>query len=51
VGKLNIAKDRLYLAMERGGLGLICLEESPTSQQANWITKAGEFHKDNLVAR
>ena len=39
VGKLNIAKNRLYLPVALGGLGLIKLDEFLIAQQTVWLKK------------
>ena len=47
VGKLNIAKNRFYLPINLGGLGLIKIDEFLVAQQVTWIKKASTSTRDN----
>ena len=47
VGKLNIAKDRIYRPPELGGLGMIDIGEFIVSQQVVWIKRTFLSTRDN----
>jgi hypothetical protein len=47
VGKLNVAKDRLYTEPKNGGIGLIKLDFFLIAQHVNWIRRAHESTRDN----
>ena len=47
VGKLNIAKNRFYLPVALGGLGLIKLDEFLIAQQTVWLKKTHLSTRDN----
>ena len=47
VGKLNIAKDRIYRPPELGGLGMIDIGEFIVSQQVVWIKRTFLSSRDN----
>jgi hypothetical protein len=46
IGKLSIAKNRLYLPVQEGGLGLIRLKDYVIAQQASWFKKSGNKFSD-----
>jgi hypothetical protein len=43
----RIAKDRVTLPVEMGGLGLFDVEKFLVSQQAGWVFKALKSSRDN----
>ena len=47
VGKLNVAKDRIYRPTTLGGLGMIDLSEFITAQQTVWFKRASASTRDN----
>ena len=47
VGKLNIAKDRIYRPTGLGGLGMIDLSEFLIAQQSVWLKRASASTRDN----
>ena len=47
MGKLNIAKDRIYMPTDLGGLGMIDISEFIISQQVVWIKRAFLLTRDN----
>lgn len=47
IGSLNVSKERIYLPVEMGGLGLFNLSEFLTSMQASWVIKAEKSLRDN----
>ena len=49
-GKMNIAANRICLPVDRGGLGMINLDEFLASQQANWIFRCRISCRDNWRA-
>jgi len=46
-GKLRIAKSRLYLSYEEGGIGLINLKDFLVAQHVLWFKRAGISTRDN----
>jgi hypothetical protein len=51
LGKLNVAKNRISLPREQGGLGLFDVENFLMAQQAGWIFKAEKSSRDNWRAK
>ena len=49
VGRLNIAKNRLYLPINLSGLGLIELKEFLMAQQVMWIKKSLYLYAGQLA--
>jgi hypothetical protein len=47
IGKLNVAKNRICLPVDCGGLGLFNLEEFLTAQQCTWVLRANKSLRDN----
>ena len=47
MGTLNIAKDRIYMPTDLGGLGMIDISEFIISQQVVWIKRAFLSTRDN----
>jgi len=47
VGNMNLARDRVTLPVNMGGLGLFCIEKFLISQQAKWVFKANNSSRDN----
>jgi hypothetical protein len=45
-GNLNVAKNRITLPTELGGLGLFCLRNFLIAQQAGWVLKAEKSKRD-----
>jgi hypothetical protein len=51
LGKLNVAKNRISLPREQGGLGLFDVENFLMVQQAGWILRAEKSSRDNWRAK
>jgi hypothetical protein len=47
VGKLNVARNRITLPLESGGLGMFKLDDFLRSQQCMWILRAFKSQRDN----
>jgi hypothetical protein len=47
LGDTKIARDRITLPVEMGGLGLFDVEKFLISQQASWVLKAHKSSRDN----
>jgi hypothetical protein len=47
VGKLNVARNRITLPLENGGLGMFKLDDFLRSQQSMWILRAFKSQRDN----
>ncbi len=47
LGDTKIARDRIKLPVEMGGLGLFDVEKFLISQQASWVLKAHKSSRDN----
>jgi hypothetical protein len=47
IGKLNVARSRICLPTDCGGLGLFNLEEFLTAQQCTWVLRANKSLRDN----
>jgi len=47
LGTLRVARNRICLPPESGGLGLFKLEEFLASQQCTWVIKADRSRRDN----
>ncbi len=47
VGNMNLARERVTLPVNMGGLGLFCIEKFLISQQAKWVFKANNSSRDN----
>jgi hypothetical protein len=47
LGKLNVARNRICLPPDCGGLGLFRIDEFLASQQCTWILKADRSIRDN----
>jgi hypothetical protein len=47
MGRTQCAKNKVYLPPDKGGLGLINIQEFLTAQQAGWVIKAARNIKDN----
>jgi hypothetical protein len=47
IGPLNISKERLYLDVDKGGIGLFNLKNFLWAQQVNWIKRAAVSTRDN----
>ena len=47
VGKLNVARERIYKSTELGGLGMIDIEEFLVAQQVSWFKRANQSTRDN----
>jgi hypothetical protein len=47
IGKNKVARNRLYLPVEDGGLGCFKLDDFLTAQQCVWIIKAHQSQRDN----
>jgi hypothetical protein len=47
IGKLNVARNRICLPPDCGGLGLFRIDEFLASQQCTWILKADRSIRDN----
>jgi hypothetical protein len=48
---ITIAKDRVYLPVDRGGLGLFRLTDFISALQCSWIKRIYHFQNDNWRAR
>jgi len=51
LGKLNVAKSRINLQTEKGGLGLLLIEDFLTAQKATWIIRAEKSCRDLWQAK
>ncbi len=47
IGKLNVARNRICLPPDCGGLGLFRIDEFLASQQCTWVLKADRSIRDN----
>ncbi len=47
VGKLNVAKTRITITLESGGLGMFKLDDFLRAQQCMWILRAFKSQRDN----
>jgi hypothetical protein len=47
VGNMNLARERVTLPVNMGGLGLFCIEKFLISHQAKWVFKANNSSRDN----
>ena len=47
IGTLKVARNRICLAVEEGGLGLVKLDDFLASQQFTWVLKADLSRRDN----
>jgi hypothetical protein len=47
LGTLKVARNRICLAVEEGGLGLFKLDDFLASQQCTWVLKADLSRRDN----
>jgi hypothetical protein len=51
IGSLNVAREKITLPTENGGLGLFNVEEFLTAQQSVWIFRANLSTRDNWRVR
>ena len=47
IGTLKVARARICLAVDEGGLGLFKLDDFLASQQCTWVLKANSSRRDN----
>jgi hypothetical protein len=47
LGKLRVARNRICIPPESGGLGLFKIDEFLASQQSTWVLKADKSRRDN----
>jgi hypothetical protein len=47
VGRLNVARNRITIPLESGGLGMFKLDDFLRAQQCMWILRASKSQRDN----